>query len=356
MTEVNRRIWINGRWTSQRITGTQRYAAEMMRAMDPADAARCVVALPADADPPPWLTERFTCVRSRFSGMFFEQVWLPLRSWGHTLISMSGPAPVLKRRQVVVMHDASVRRIPEAFSTGFRLWYEALYRLISRGPARLVTVSEFSAGEVADWLGVPADRFHVVPCGAEHVDDIVPDASIADRLPDAPFALTVGSRAPHKRTALVVDQFTATGAHLVVVGAAPSARVLRTDMPEAHTEHAGNIHYLGRVTDAELAYLYRHAGALLMPSVYEGFGIPVVEAQRLGCPVICAGNASLPEVAGDAAIMVSDRGERTYAAEFAVLSNDSPARARLRERGAANARRYSWRDGARRLLDLARSR
>ncbi|MET0414524.1 MAG: glycosyltransferase family 1 protein [Actinoplanes sp.] len=347
-------IWINGRWTSQRLTGTQRYAAEMMRAMDPAEAASCVVALPADADPPAWLTERFRCERSRFRGMLFEQVWLPLRTWNRVLISMSGPAPLLHRRQVVVMHDASVYRIPEAFSGAFRAWYRVLYRLLSRSRATLVTVSHFSAAELAGVLGVPAGRFHVLPCGAEHVDDIVPDAAVAARTPDAPFAMTVGSRAPHKRTGLVVDQFARSGAHLVVVGAAPAARVLRTDMPEETESTAPTIHYLGRVSDEELSYLYRRADALLMPSAYEGFGIPVVEAQRLGCPVICAANASLPEVAADSAVLIPDGSGTTYAAEFGRLTADPAVRDELRERGRRNAQRFSWRDGARRLLALAR--
>jgi len=348
-------IWINGRWASQRVTGTQRYAAEMLRAMAEPEAATCVVALPADADPPAWLTERFACVRSKYTGLLFEQVWLPLLARNRMLISMSGPAPMLKRRQLIVMHDAAAYRVPEGYSRAFRIWYRLLYGVLSRTGARLVTVSRFSAAELAQALRIPAERFEVLPCGAEHMDDIIPDSRIADRLPAAPFAMTVGSRAPHKRTMLVVDQFTRSGADLVIVGGAPSARVLRTDVPEDAATSAPNIHYLGRVSDEELAYLYRRAGALLMPSAYEGFGIPVVEAQRLGCPVICAANASLPEVAGEDALIVADGGSITYAAEFARLVADATLTKELTERGMRNARRYSWREGAQRLIALART-
>jgi alpha-1,3-rhamnosyl/mannosyltransferase len=260
------------------------------------------------------------------------------------------PPPEIKR--VATLHDLAMLRQPERF----RRWHRTAsrHRLEKlRRADRIICISRFTADEAMALLNLPAKKLAVIHNGC----DFHPDESPAEIKPgfDVPadFFLFVGSLEPGKNLALLKQVYALAGAEgrvlppLLVVG--------------ARWEGVGNEgappkdwHYAGRQPDAALVYLYRHARALVFPSQYEGFGLPVAEAMALGCPVICSPVASLPEVGGDAA-MFTEMTPAAYLNAMLRLNRDSGLRAELVEKGFAQAAKFSWKKCAGEVLDTYRS-
>ena len=314
----------------------QRYAGEVARRILSLEPSARVIA-PANAVLPEWLpAERVT--RSRLRGVPFEQLELPWRSRGTTLLNFAGAAPLAKRDQLVVMHDATPARFPQTFSRRFVAWYSVMNRVLSRRARHLATVSEFSRGELADVLG--GDRFTIAGNGHEHVLGL---GVVAE---SAPYVLCIGNLTPNKNLVPVATALAADGIRVIVVGAGGASSV--------YAQQAGldipGVELVGRVSDDELATLLRGATALVFPSLYEGFGLPVVEAQALGCPVIASDSASIPEIAGEGALYFDAL--RPEQAVALVRSLDAHTRRALVERGHANVSRFTWESTAATLLSL----
>ncbi len=329
--------YLNGKWLAQAPSGTQRYATQVARAISTTRVAgRITLVLPKDASPPSW-AGRFRIVRSRLRGALFEQVALPwIARRGH-LYSLAGPAPLLKCNQTIVMHDATPFRYPSTYRRLFVLWYQILYRVLSRTAARVLTVSAFSRSELAQVLSVPEDRFDLAPCGSDHVEE--PREVRDEELPwpRGSYALLVGNLAPHKNIHAVVVALADAGIPVAVVGG-EQRQVFRDTAAPEHP----NVRLLGRVDDARLAALYAGAGVFVMPSRYEGFGIPIVEAGRLGCPSVYARGSALTEVAGDGGLGFNPDDVRSCVELVAGLLRDSLARAELAQRARRNAERFTW--------------
>jgi glycosyltransferase involved in cell wall biosynthesis len=314
------------------------------------DSVDLVIHVPAGAETPEWMNQpRVVVRRARAKGVVFEQLYLPLVTAGRLLVSFAGPAPLLKRRQLVTMHDATTFRYPQTFRKAFVRFYLVLYYLLGRVARHLVTVSEFSARELNDVLGIAAGKFAVVGCAADTLTDVSPERPAIDDVLDEPFYLVVGTLAVHKNLPGPVRAVTESGRTVVVVGAAGSQQVFSN--ANALT---GNAIIAGRLSDAELAWLYRHAQALIFPSKYEGFGLPPLEAQSLGCVVVTSNAASLPEVAGDGALYFDPDDPSTLLRELDRLESDPKLVQCLRDRGFANAERYSWSKSARAILSMLR--
>jgi glycosyltransferase involved in cell wall biosynthesis len=329
-------LYVNGKWLAQSASGTQRYATQVVSAAaTSAVASRITLVLPSDAEVPPW-AQSLEIVSSRFRGTLFEQVALPwIARRGH-LYSLAGPAPLLKRNQTVVMHDAMPFQHPETFKPLFVLWYRLMYTVLARLAARLLTVSSFSRSELAVALGVAEGRFDLAPCGADHVKD----ASLGSwELPFAAgtYALIVGNLAPHKNVAAAATALADSGVPVAVVGGV-QLKVFR----EPQTPAGAGIRMLGRVDDAALSHLIAGAGVLVAPSRYEGFGIPVIEAGRLGCPAVIATGSALTEVAGTGGVHFDPDDIGECVRQVRRVLGDAALRATLSEAARRNACRFSW--------------
>jgi glycosyltransferase involved in cell wall biosynthesis len=335
-------IHVNGKWLARPLTGTGRYAQEIIRALVESRAHLLVVHVPSDAVPPDWLVSGARIVRHRTRGLLFEQVGLPSATAGRLLLNLAGPAPLLKRRQVLVMHDAGVLRSPQSYGRLFVLWYRLLYTLQSRLARGVATVSQFSRSELAAALRRPQDRFVVIPCGHEHF------TGLATRRPDLPagfdparpFLVCVGTLAPHKNLVGPVRAMVSAGWQVLVVGASGPAQVFASsaELP------AGAV-VLGRISDEELGWCYDHAFALVFPSRYEGFGLPVVEAQTRGCPVVASDRASLPEVVGEGGLHFAPDDHEGLLRRLADL-RDANVRHALVAAGRRNVERFRWGESA----------
>lgn len=330
-------ICVNGKWLAQSASGTQRYATEVMRAISTTEiASQVTLILPQDAVQPSWASN-FRVVRSRFRGQLFEQLALPWLSRGNHLYSLAGPAPLAKRDQTLVMHDAMPFRQPGTFRPLFVLWYHILYGVLARTAKRVFTVSLFSRTELASALRVSECRFQLAPCGADHVDSEACDAARPE-LPFAPgsYALIVGNLAPHKNVIAAADALSTAGVSVVVVGGAQ--HVFR----EVTVGIRENVCFLGRIDDRQLHRLYGEAGVLVAPSKYEGFGLPIVEAGRFGCPTVYAMGSAMAEVAGEGGLGYPVEDMAKCATLVKQVIHSAELRHNLGNQAKHNATRFSW--------------
>lgn len=272
------------------------------------------------------------------AGHVWEQGWLPLRAArDEALLCPANLAPLGAPRVTVIVHDAAPLRDPSWYSATYVRAQRLLLPRIVRGAARVLTVSAFSAGELRELLGVEAvvvpggvgERF--VPGAVEGLQDA---AHAVGLVPGAPYVLTVASRTARKNLAALAPAAAALrreGVELVAIGG---------DRPQFAAEApVAGVRELGPVDDLHLPALYAGAAAFVLPSRYEGLGLPCLEAMACGTPVVAARAAALPETCGDAAQLVDpdDHDGFTAALERAV-GDRSPWSAR----GLAHVRGRTW--------------
>ena len=356
------RVFINGRFLAQRITGVQRTALETVRALDrmastgdPAlDGLDIVVLAPRSAHTASGLTRIPVHHVGASSGHAWEQIELPWHARSGILISLANGAPVVHRRQSVTIHDASVFAVPESYSMAYGMWYRRLLPALGRVAWRIVTDSEFSRDELARYAGMSRARMRVVPLGAEHILAVPCDVGILThhQLGRRPFVLAVSSNSRHKNIQALCQATRLLDPHAfdLVVAGSSNARVFdAVGLPwPSHVKH------LGYVTDGQLRALYSHAGVFVYPSLYEGFGLPPLEAMACDCPVVVSRAASLPEVCGDAAVYCDPHDPGDIARGIESVMQDDSLRRNLKARGAARAREFTWDRSARTLMNVLR--
>jgi glycosyltransferase involved in cell wall biosynthesis len=229
--------------------------------------------------------------------------------------------PVRSRAPTVLtVHDLAILRHPDAFPAWHRLYGSVGLRRALRAADAVVAVSEFTRNEVATLAGIPAGRIRVVPNGVDAV--FGPDGPRAD----GTYVLAVATLEPRKNLGRVVEAARLAGAELRVVGARGWGGV----------EVEG---WVGEVPDSELAALYRGARCVLYPSVYEGFGLPVLEAMACGTPVVTSRGTAMEEVAGGAAVLVDPLDTGSIAAGVAEAE---ARRDELVPLGVARASQFTW--------------
>lgn len=260
--------------------------------------------------------------------------------------------PPASVKHVVSLHDLSISRHPERF----RKWQVASWhrRLnVIRNADRVIAISTFTADEAIKVLELPAAKIEVIHNGCDwHENEIDFDEEKPPVDLPSEFFLFVGSLEPGKNLKLLKQAYTQAELKgrrlppLVIVGA-------RWQGVEDEGAQPRGWYYLGRQPDSVLLYLYRRAISLLFPSIYEGFGLPIVEAMAQGCPVICSPVASMPEVAGDAALMPELTPE-AYVLAMRELLRKPATRDDLIARGRKRAPQFTWRRCAEETLSVYR--
>lgn len=350
-------LFINGRFLTQDLTGVQRYASEIVKALDELlltagpDAPVCRLLAPKGADARHLGLKAIDfATGGPLNGHPWEQTWLAAATSGGVLVNLCNSGPVLHPRSLTVIHDAVVYRMPEHFSANYRRLHQTLGRVLSRG-SRLATVSHFSQSELSQVLDLDATRIAVIPNGTDHIARVTADDSVTARkgLERGRYFLFVGSPAPHKNLATALTAFRQLGdptMTFVVVGAAKS-KVFGDgglDVPD-------NVVFTGRLSDAEIAGLYRQAAAFVFPSFYEGFGIPPLEAMVHNCPVLASDIGSCREVCADAALFFAPDDANALTALMARITAEPEIATALSTKGQARVATYSWRGSAKKLLD-----
>ena len=316
-----------------RITGVERWTLEVSRRLRTLDPERYVVAVP-----PAW-------AHSGPAGYAWEQLALPALAGARrarAIFSPANVAPLAWPRNVIVVHDAAVLRAPAAYSRSYRAWHRGVGLACARRARAVVTVSEFSRRELIELGGLDPGRLTVIGGGVDARfspgDDGEDDDGAAAELGlHRPYVLTIATDDPRKNLDALVPCAAALAQRGIELVWAGDSR------PQfARTRPLAGLRALGYVPDELLVGLYRGAEAFVLPSRYEGFGLACLEAMACGTPVIAADRAALPEVCGDAALLVDL--DDPSAITRAVLSacEDPAVAARLRAAGIERARGYTW--------------
>lgn len=258
---------------------------------------------------------------------------------------VGAPMPV-----VLTLHDALHLTRESGSPWGMRVSF-ALALAHARGADALFTVSEFARADLVRRAGIPAHKLHVVPNG------VPPHTTTAARrpagVPERPFALVVGANRPHKNLTTLARAWESFGEEppLELVAAGPIDQRFPSLGRLARREH---VHELGAVSAAELEWLYAHAVLLVFPTLYEGFGLPIVEAGERGLPVLASDIPALRETGGDAVRYIAPHDPSAWAAAVRMLASDPAERERLRVAGRARASRFDYAESASRALGVLR--
>jgi len=257
----------------------------------------------------------------------------------------SSPVPF-----VFCVHDLIHLKCREESSWFKRLYYDRIVKPAGFRAAGVLTVSEYSRMEILNWSGWPAERVQVVGNGIGAAFTPIGPAFE----PGFPYILHVGNHKPHKN----IDRLMQALARCPIDLGIKLMFVSRPDVREHQRLMAlglgRRIVYAGDVEDEFLAQLYRGALATVLPSLYEGFGLPALEAMACASPVVCSSTTSLPEVAGTAAIFVDPADVESISTGLKRAIDDVPLRRTLREAGPAQARQFSWDTTASRVFQTLR--
>jgi len=333
-------IVVNGRFMHQRVTGVQRYAREVTRRL-----ADITVIEPRRA-------------ASGLRGHLWEQFVLPRKARHCLLWSPCNAGPVSLERQVITIHDCAFADLPEYYSENYVRWYRWMTPRLLRKCRRIITVSEFSRQRIVEFGRIEPEKVSVIPNGVTPFwEQLTPDrvAEVRSRLklPER-YVLSVGSLEPRKNIKRLIEAWAQVpakdGSELVIVGS--SCRVFQD--PGLNGAE-GSVRMLGYVSDDDLPAVYAGASVFVYPSLYEGFGLPVLEAMACGTPVICSNRTALPEVAGDAAILVDPESVQEMASAIGMLLADETRQATLRQAGIKRAQEYSWDRTAAQVWQVLRS-
>jgi glycosyltransferase involved in cell wall biosynthesis len=354
------KLYINGRFLSQKMTGQQRFSLELVVALDrwladnPRTRAACRPVILAPRDAVAFADLRHVELRKvgTLRGHLWDQVDLPRYSLDGILLSLCGTGPLVHPRHVVTIHDAAPFANPENFTKKFRLAYSVLVPLLAKAARRIITVSHFSKREIARYCRVPARKIEVVPNGADHILSTAADPSVlsAHNLQPRRYVFALGSMSVNKNFRAVVEAFNRLnrGDLALAVAGGENAGVFA----QCEMKSTANLVRLGYVSDAALRALYENALCFVLPSLYEGFGIPPVEAMLCGCPVIVSTAPALVETCGEGALFCDPHSPAELAEKIVALADDGDLGSRMRARGLARARRFTWDDAARRIIGL----
>ena len=272
------------------------------------------------------------------AGHVWEQLVLPAAARGaELLLSPANVAPLAARGNVVVIHDSAPFQDPSWYGRTYRTWHRALLPRVARRARLVIAPSEHVRTELADLFGLPSDRVVAIAPG---VDPSF--AAAGDPAPllrslglERPYVLAVGTDSPRKNLRLLdalAPELDAGGLGVVIAGSS------RPYLPAATGGAVAR--RLGYVADEDLPRLYAGAAAFAMPSLYEGFGLPCLEAMAAGAPVVAADRGALPEACGGAALLADPGDADGFAA--ALLSAAGPDRERLVAAGSERAAELTW--------------
>jgi glycosyltransferase involved in cell wall biosynthesis len=272
-------------------------------------------------------------------------------------------APPSRLPTLVSVYDCSFVRYPELCTREVRAFEPIVRHSIARG-ATVHTGSEFVANEIEDAFGAglrAAGRIVVIPLGIPSLGDASAlSPALAETLDHRPFVLAIGTLEPRKNLPHLVGAFGVLAdahpdLHLVLAGHDGPARPAVDDaIARLAGASRARVIVTGSVDDAGKRALLERASVLAYPSIYEGFGFPVLEAMALGVPVVAARAGSIPEVAGDAALLIEPTDETALAGALEQALSDDATRAQLIARGHDQVRSFSWEDTARALASCYR--
>lgn len=250
-------------------------------------------------------------------------------------------------RLVVTVHDVFHLAMPELVPGAVRRAYaRAMFAAVQRRATAVITVSEFSRAEYRRVVGKAGAEPVVIPngVGREWLEAIPADSTFPEE--STPYVLFVGNVKPHKNLGALVRAFallaTSLPHDLVIVGRRSGLRGADLTVTREAAGLGSRVRFAGEVDDVELRRLVRGASAMVFPSLYEGFGLPPLEAMAVGCPTLVARSGALPETCGDATLYCDPRDAADIARQLHRVLTDEGLRAELRRKGREHVRAFTW--------------
>lgn len=341
MEDTSAPVQMNTRLLHHEQTGVQRYTAEVLKRLD----GRVEQVRPT------------SFCEGGIPGHLWEQFVLPFRIDDRLFWNPTCPGPVTASNQVVTVHDLTVIEHPEWFDRKYALWHRLLIPLVLRRARHVITVSQYTKDRVHARYGVPKrhvtvvhngvdDRFRPVP------DDQVQKARNALDLPPNPYVLSLSAHEPRKNLGRLIaawKRLQDRSAFDAMPFEHPPRLVLAGSKTQSDAfqdfslgEAPSDVIFPGYVPDKLLPALYTGAEAFVYPSLYEGFGLPALEAMACGAPVLTSDTTSIPEVTGSAAMLVSPTRVEDIEYGLRRLLANPDLRARLGKAGAERAQSFTW--------------
>jgi len=286
-----RKIYINGRFLTQNITGVQRYAIEIVKSLDLylnnsnlKNEYKFEIVCPKNIKQKLILKNIKIKKFGILKGHLWEQIELPLYVKDKFLFNFCNCAPLIKKNQIVTIHDVAICAVPYAYSKVFRIWYKFMYKILTSRLKRILTVSEFSKKELNKYFNISLERVEVTYNGIDHMKNIQPDEKIFSKfsIEKNNYVLAVSSLNPSKNFKLILETAKILPEINFVIAGGTNPVVFK----KQGLEITSNVKFIGYVNDEELVALYKYASCFVYPSKYEGFGIPPLEAIYFNCPVI----------------------------------------------------------------------
>jgi glycosyltransferase involved in cell wall biosynthesis len=271
-------------------------------------------------------------------------------------------SPLTTCPTVVTIHDCIHLRFPQYLpSRAAYVYARAMMTIAARRARRILTVSQASKEDILRYLKVPASKIEVIYNALDERLAVVPTAEDISRVRDrflltSPFVLYAGNIKPHKNVDRLIEAFSilrrrGDDVKLLIIGDEISKYPNLRRLVHRFQLHQ-YVRFLGFVPDATLAVLYRLATVFVFPSLYEGFGLPPLEAMASGTPVITSNVSSLPEVVGDAALLIDPMSASAIAAAMARVLDDQDLREDLVRRGYERVKAFSWERSVRRIREV----
>ena len=264
--------------------------------------------------------------------------------------------------RIMSIYDLTFMRYPDYVTAVVRTYKQRVKQCLSWTDL-IITISESSKHDIVEYLCVDPDRVWVTPLASRYAVDGLPQQSIPTTpvdLGERPYILFVSTLEPRKNIVGLIEAFnqlksTLQVPHQLVLVGQKGWQVQPILQAMERSPWRDQIQHLDYLSDAQVAYCYRHADVFAYPSLYEGFGLPVLEAMTLGCPVVTSNTSSLPEVAGDAALLVDPKDTEALATALGQVICDRTLHRALVEKGYQQAAKFSWTRTAKTTLEAYRS-
>jgi glycosyltransferase involved in cell wall biosynthesis len=283
-------------------------------------------------------------------GHIWEQCLLPCKIRSRLLWSPANTGPVFYENQVVTVHDLAALDHPEWFAPKFSAWYRCMVPRLVKRARQVIAVSDFTKQRLVESTRINPEKIHVIPNG---VDERFCPSTPAEvgallkrlNIPSSRYVLSIGTLEPRKNLRGQLEAWSRcvgeipADTWLVVAGRLGKRHVFEEVNLDGIPDR---VHFTGFVPDVDLPTLYGGALALLYPSVYEGFGLPALEAMASGTTPIVSNSTALPELVSDAALTVDPRDNESIAAALALIVTNSQMRDDLRERAIRRAQTFNW--------------
>ncbi len=347
MTKINKNniVIINARFLTQNITGVQRYAIEVSKYLKKIFRDKITFVSPKNIIHEEISKEIKSIIIGKRTGHLWEQLDLPIFLRKHNyplLLNLGNTAPLFYKNKISTVYDLAFYHHPEWFSRNFALFYNFLIPKLLKNSKHILTDSNFVKDEMNRIYNINLLNISVIH-GAPSALFKIKEFKDLEK-----YVLCVGSIDPRKNLVRIIEIFTKLKKiNLIIVGDKNKA-FANINVKEI----ASNITFTGYIQDQELLQLYNKATLFLYPSYYEGFGIPPLEAQASGCPVIASNVASLPEVCGNSVLYCNPYDSNDIMNKVIDLYNDDELRQDLIKKGFDNIQRFSWEKSARQMAGI----